>query len=73
MLNKNDGKCWICGAPPPDGRFKRLHVDHDHSTGQVRGLLCPKCNWTVGFIEVHPDIGNVFDYLTSFKPGGAKT
>lgn len=35
------GKCWICARPPKE---KALNVDHDHKTGQVRGLLCYFCN-----------------------------
>lgn len=33
--------CWICATPP---KTRRLHVDHDHRTGEVRGLLCFRCN-----------------------------
>lgn len=33
--------CWICGTPP---KSRRLHIDHDHKTGKVRGLLCFRCN-----------------------------
>src|SRR5262245_7813007 len=35
-------RCAICLKPPVEG--KRLYVDHDHDTSQVRGLLCSHCN-----------------------------
>jgi hypothetical protein len=41
MLAAQGGGCAICGAPP---KTRRLHVDHDHKTGAVRGLLCYRCN-----------------------------
>jgi hypothetical protein len=42
MLDQGGGKCWICEKPPKPG--KNLAVDHDHKTGQVRGLLDWHCN-----------------------------
>lgn len=33
--------CWLCGAGP---KSRRLHIDHDHRTGAIRGLLCFRCN-----------------------------
>jgi hypothetical protein len=42
MLEAQGGGCFICGRPPrPD---ISLHVDHDHFTGRVRGILCFCCN-----------------------------
>jgi hypothetical protein len=41
MLARQYGGCAICGRPP---KTRRLHVDHDHRTGAVRGLLCHRCN-----------------------------
>lgn len=68
LLKEHDGKCWVCGALPTGSRnFKRLHVDHDHVTGNVRGLLCPKCNSTVGFVETHSCVDAVLDYLRMFS------
>lgn len=34
--------CAICGSP------RSLHVDHDHQSGQVRGMLCGACNRAIG-------------------------
>jgi hypothetical protein len=46
MLEAQGGRCAICGRPEPPG--KSLHVDHDHETGVVRGLLCFSCNAAIG-------------------------
>lgn len=36
-----DGRCAICGGRP---RKHMLSIDHDHKTGEIRGLLCSRCN-----------------------------
>lgn len=41
LLDLQGGKCAICRSRP---KSKRLAVDHDHQTGEVRGLLCSRCN-----------------------------
>lgn len=41
LLAAQGGGCAICGSTP---KTRRLHVDHDHRTGRVRGLLCMRCN-----------------------------
>ena len=43
MLEMQGGGCGICGYVPGEGK-RRLAVDHDHKTGEVRGLLCYRCN-----------------------------
>lgn len=54
MLIAQDGGCAICGESESSG--KSLSVDHDHKTGQVRELLCRKCNSTLGYMREDPQL-----------------
>ena len=51
------GVCAICAVPNRDrhGAPKSLHVDHCHTTGKVRGLLCDGCNRGLGYFSDTPD------------------
>lgn len=49
MLMRQGGVCLICKGQSPI--LKELCVDHDHETGQVRGILCHQCNLWVGQVE----------------------
>lgn len=56
MENEQSGVCYICEEPeqiinPKTNLPYRLCVDHDHTTGQVRRLLCRSCNLLVGQLE----------------------
>lgn len=53
MSLAQNGRCKICDGEP-DGRWKKLHVDHCHKTGKVRGLLCSKCNSGIGYFRDNP-------------------
>ena len=48
LFVKQEGKCIICGKHQNELKG-RLYVDHDHSTGKIRGLLCKKCNLLLGY------------------------
>lgn len=50
MYKQVGGKCAICGNV-----FESLVVDHDHGTGEVRGLLCSPCNVGLGMFKDNPD------------------
>ena len=48
LLQRQDGHCALCERQPGQ---RRLHVDHDHVTGMIRGLLCPKCNTWMAAVD----------------------
>jgi hypothetical protein len=45
----SDGACHICREP--ESRARRLSLDHDHTTGALRGFLCNRCNMVLGQIN----------------------
>lgn len=55
MLAEQGGKCAICGTKEEGRGYEWLHVDHDHATGAVRGLLCALCNFGLGKFKDNPD------------------
>lgn len=63
LLDAQDGRCAICGdvmAPP--------HVDHCHTSGTVRGLLCNNCNKALGHLKDDPTrLLAAADYLLGFR------
>ena len=67
MLAAQGGGCAICGRPPRDDIS--LHVDHDHDTGQVRGLVCFRCNNALGdFNESQALLVSAAEYLDRHDP-----
>lgn len=53
LLVRQGGGCAICSKPP--GKIS-LHVDHDHETGEIRGLLCVGCNNALGHLHDDPGL-----------------
>lgn len=53
LLAAQNGVCAVCSKPPSGNgdNGKNLHVDHDHKTGKIRGLLCAKCNMAIGLFQ----------------------
>lgn len=63
LLEKQNHSCAICGIHSTKIRG-RLHIDHDHITGKVRGLLCLKCNSGLGMFNDNIEIiNNCIKYL----------
>ena len=64
------GECAVCGNPETatqGGRVKRLAVDHNHQTGEVRALLCSNCNVGIGSLSDSPvHLRQAALYLESF-------
>jgi Recombination endonuclease VII len=57
MLVEQEDKCAGCDKPDPE------HVDHDHATGLVRGMLCFNCNQALGNVR---DSVPVLDRLAAY-------
>lgn len=56
MLFSQSFRCACCQSERPGGPGNKFAVDHDHSTGEVRGLLCFRCNTMIGHAEENIDI-----------------
>lgn len=66
MLERQGGHCAIC---PNEPKTRRLHVDHDHRTGEVRGLLCYRCNRALPTWVTAEWLGKAAEYLSSRDQG----
>ena len=49
MIDEQGGTCAVCSGEPE-------HVDHDHKTGRVRGILCFNCNQALGNVRDNPEV-----------------
>jgi hypothetical protein len=63
MFKNQNGVCAICGNPETKidkqlNKLRVLSVDHNHTTGQIRGLLCDRCNLGIAFFKDNAEILN---------------
>ena len=69
MFNAQNGKCAICGSYGDESKpHRKLYIDHNHMTGNVRGLLCHKCNFMIG--QANDDTSILqkgIDYLRKYE------
>ena len=64
MLVDQNHKCITCGTTDPGGKHGKFMVDHCHSTGEVRGLLCKSCNIALGEVKDNRQtLLNMVEYL----------
>lgn len=67
MHRQQNGCCAICGCVSE----KTLHVDHDHGSGQVRSLLCSKCNGLIGYADESVErLKQAIEYLERHQKEG---
>lgn len=69
LLENQHGVCAVCKRPPR-GRRKFLAVDHNHKTGDIRGLLCITCNVGLGALGDSTEL--LYAALAYLERGGAK-
>lgn len=68
MIKEQNHKCKVCGLDEIDAGKNGLHVDHNHTTGQVRALLCSGCNTALAILEGKSEIvAKLYDYLNYYK------
>lgn len=67
LLDRQSGRCAICGVradSPRNSGKSVLSIDHDHVTGQVRGVLCSTCNLGLSYFRDNTRVFNrAIEYL----------
>ena len=71
MLEEQEGKC-VCGSTTGRSNAEALHVDHDHNTGLIRGLLCHRCNRAIGLVDDPRSLRALADYIESANARSTK-
>ena len=70
IWESSGGVCAVCSSPPRDKRS--LHLDHDHTTGKVRGFLCNHCNVSIGMARESADLlRRLADYVEAHQKPAA--
>jgi hypothetical protein len=64
MLEKQNYKCACCGITNKYAGVKGLVVDHNHTTGEIRELLCSQCNTALGLLKENEEVvSNMLEYI----------
>lgn len=68
LLQAQDGVCSICRSAFPSEQMNKAVVDHCHTQGHIRGILCRRCNCLLGFAQDNPEIlQSAINYLKKPK------
>jgi hypothetical protein len=68
ILTNSENKCQICNSQLDDTRAGKPHIDHNHITGKVRGILCGNCNRGLGYFHDNIEtMGSAIEYLQLFN------
>lgn len=72
LVEAHDDNCDLCGQPDTTHRkrtwTRQLTLDHDHTNGRFRGLLCSKCNIAIGSAGDDPALlRKMADYVEAFR------
>ena len=72
LLDQQSGTCAICSSTETGRKDTWFCVDHDHETGQVRGLLCNNCNRALGLFKDNEQLLKIAsDYVKSNRKNGS--
>ena len=71
LFLKQKGICAICKGgetTTSNGKIKKLSIDHNHETGQIRGLLCQRCNTAIGMLSDNTEcLARAIVYIEKYK------
>ena len=67
MFEAQKGKCALNGEPITLERVHGAYIDHDHVTGKIRALLCPRCNMLMCGVDNDEWLAKAIDYRDTHR------
>lgn len=67
LRQRQSNDCGVCQISLEELPTQQIHLDHDHQTGIIRGILCRKCNLRLGCVDNKEWLSLAISYLS--KPG----
>jgi hypothetical protein len=68
LFESQNGKCKLCEKNVymfNGNRYNSGYIDHDHSNGKVRGILCHPCNSSLGYLEKYISLDKIKSYMVT--------